>query len=82
MFFLGGRVNEKGSRSQVKTEEMSFQVSLENCQGLSILDRGGKFIPPARSGEWKIFWKDDFVPLCDGNHGRRSLADLRLLEGM
>ncbi len=35
------------------TEEMSFQVSLENCQGFSILDRGGKFIPPARNGEWK-----------------------------
>ncbi len=33
------------------TEEMSFQVSLENCQGLSIPDRGGKFIPPARNGE-------------------------------
>ncbi len=32
---------------------MSFQVLLENCQGLSILDRGGKFIPPARNGEWK-----------------------------
>ncbi len=39
------------SRSQVKTEEMSFQVSLENCQGLSIRD--GKFIPPDRNGEWK-----------------------------
>ncbi len=23
------------------TEEMSFQVSLENCQEFSILDRGG-----------------------------------------
>ncbi len=32
---------------------MSFQVSLENCQGLRIPDRGGKFIPPARNGEWK-----------------------------
>ncbi len=39
------------SRIQVKTEEMSFQVSLENCQGLSL--RGRKFIPPARNGEWK-----------------------------
>ncbi len=35
----------------MKTEEMSFQVSLENCQGLSIPDRGVKFIPPARNGE-------------------------------
>ncbi len=33
----------------MKTEEMSFQVSLENCQGLSIPD--GKFILPARKGE-------------------------------
>ncbi len=35
----------------MKMEDMSFQVSLENCQGLSIPDRGGKFIPPARNGE-------------------------------
>ncbi len=33
------------------TEEMSFQVSLENDQGSSILDEDGKFIPPARNGE-------------------------------
>ncbi len=36
---------------QVMTEEMSFQVYLENCQGFSIPDGGGKFIPPARNGE-------------------------------
>ncbi len=35
------------------TEEMSFQVMLENCQGFSDPDGGGKFIPPARNGEWK-----------------------------
>ncbi len=35
------------------TEEMSFQVSLENCQEFSVPDEGGKFIPPARNGEWK-----------------------------
>ncbi len=35
----------------MKMEEMSFQVSLENCQGLSIPDRGGKFIPPAWNGK-------------------------------
>ncbi len=35
----------------MKTEEMSFEVSLENCQGLSIPDGGGKIIPPARNGE-------------------------------
>ncbi len=37
-------------------EEISFQVSLENCQGF-IPDRGGKFIPPARNGEWKCSGK-------------------------
>ncbi len=30
---------------------MSFQVSHENCQGSSIPDEGGKFIPPARNSE-------------------------------
>ncbi len=34
-------------------KEMSFQVSLENDQGSSIPDGGGKFIPPARNSEWK-----------------------------
>ncbi len=33
------------------TEEMGFQLSLENCQGFIIPDGGGKFIPPARNGE-------------------------------
>ncbi len=32
-------------------EEISFQVSLENCQGFCIQDRGGKLIPPAKNGE-------------------------------
>ncbi len=35
----------------MKTGEMSFQVSLENCQEFSIPDEGGKFILPARNGE-------------------------------
>ncbi len=35
----------------MKTEEMSFQLLLENCQGFSIADEGGKFILPARNGE-------------------------------
>ncbi len=39
--------------SQVMTEEMSFEVLLENSQLFSILDGGGKFIPPARNGDWK-----------------------------
>ncbi len=37
--------------SQVKTEEMSFQVTLEYWQGSSSPDGGGKIIPPARNGE-------------------------------
>ncbi len=39
--------------SQVMMEDMSCQVWLENCQGFSIPDGGGKFIPPARNGEQK-----------------------------
>ncbi len=35
------------------TEEISFLVSLEDWQGFSIPDGGGKFIPPARNSEWK-----------------------------
>ncbi len=36
---------------------MSFQLSLENCQGFSIPDGGGKIIPPARNGERKCSGK-------------------------
>ncbi len=39
--------------SQVELKEMSFQLSLENVQGSSGPDGGGKFIPAARKGEWK-----------------------------
>ncbi len=40
----------------MKTEEMSFQLLLEDCQGLSVPDVGGggvgwEFIPPARNSE-------------------------------
>ncbi len=34
-------------------EEMCFQVSLENVQGFSTLDMGGKFLPPAGNAERK-----------------------------
>ncbi len=37
--------------SQVELKEMSFQLLLENVQGSSIPDGGGKIIPPARNGE-------------------------------
>ncbi len=55
------------------TEEMSFQVSLKNCQGFSIPDEGGKFIPPARNGEWKrsgkwfcvsLWWHHEASLIC------------------
>ncbi len=63
------------------TEEMSCQVALENGQGLSIPDEGGKFIPPARNGEWKRsgewFWDSLWW-----HHEASLTADLRLLEGM
>ncbi len=60
-------------------EEMSFRVSLDNCQGFSIPDEGGKFIPGTVN---ENVLESDFEPLCDGTTRRRSPADLRLLEGM
>ncbi len=38
---------------EVKWWGKRFQVSLDNCQGFSTPDGGGKFNPPARNGEWK-----------------------------
>ncbi len=66
----------------MKTEEMSFQVSLENYQGLRIPDGGGgrSFHQPGTVNENVL--ESDFVPLCDGTMRRLSLADLRLLEGI
>ncbi len=62
-------------------EEMSFQVSLENCQGFSIPDgRGSSFHQPGTVNENVL--ESDFVPLCDRTMRRRLLADLKLLEGM
>ncbi len=66
--------------SQVKTEEMSFQVTLEDWQGSSSPDGGGRsFHQPGTVNENVL--ERDFVPLCDGTARHRSLADLRLLEG-
>ncbi len=63
------------------TEEMSFQVSLENCQGFSVPDRGGSSFHQPGTVNVNVL-ESDFVSLCDGITRRRSLADLRLLEGM
>ncbi len=49
LFFLGC--------SQMLMKVMSFQLSLENCQGFSILDGGEKIITPARNGEQKCSGK-------------------------
>ncbi len=38
-------------RSQVELKEMSFQLLLEDWQGSSGPDGGGKIIPPSRNGE-------------------------------
>ncbi len=60
---------------------MSFQVSLEHCQGLSILiGVGSSFHQPGTVKENVL--ESDFVPLCDGTTRRSLLTDLRLLEGM
>ncbi len=46
--------------SQVELKEMTFQLLLEDWQGSSVTDGGGKIIPPARNGERecseKWFW--------------------------
>ncbi len=63
------------------TEEMSFQVSLENCQDSAFrIGVGSSFHQPGMVNENVL--ESDFEPLCDGTTRRRSLADLRLLEGM
>ncbi len=61
---------------------MSFQLFLEGCQGFSVPDGGGgrSFHQPGTVKENVL--ESDFEPLCDGTTRRRSLADLRLLEGM
>ncbi len=67
--------------SQVELKEMSFQLLLENWQGSSILDGGWRsFHRPGTVNENVL--ESDFEPLLDGTTRRRSLADLRLLEGM
>ncbi len=49
----------KGKRAKLRKE--SFQLSLENCQGFSVPDGGGKFIPRARNGECSREWFCDFL---------------------
>ncbi len=64
------------------TEEISFRASFANGQGSSGPDGGGgKFIHQPGTVNENVL-ESDFEPLCDGTTRRRSLADLRLLEGM
>ncbi len=57
---------------------MSFQLLLEDRQGSSIPDGGGKIHQPGMVNENAL--ESYFEPLCDGTTRHRSLADLRLLE--
>ncbi len=67
--------------SQVMTEEMSFQVSLENGQGFSNLDEGGKFIAVVQSRNHKSLDKKlccvrkglIFLMLCSANLQDRAV---------
>ncbi len=67
--------------SQVVLKEMSFQLLLEDWQGSSSPDGGGRSLQQSGTVNENVL-ESDFEPLCDGTTRRRSLADLRLLEGM
>ncbi len=56
-------------------------MSLENFQDSAFrMGVGGSFHQPGTVNENVL--ESDFVLLCDGTTRRRSLIDLRLLEGM
>ncbi len=61
-------------RSQVMTEEMSFLVSLENCQGFRVPDGGEKFIPQGNYKEITKAWTRS----CAACSVRKGLIFLRL----
>ncbi len=66
------------------SKEMSFQLLLEDWQGSSIPDGGGGGGDHSTGQELvkENVLESDYEPLCDGTTRRRSLADLRLLEGV
>ncbi len=67
--------------SQVELKEMSFQCCLNFDRDPAFQMGVGRSFH--RSGTVKEnVLESDFEPLCDGTTRRRSLADLRLLEGM
>ncbi len=60
------------------SKEMSFQkVDMDPAFRIGV---GSSFHQPGTVKESVL--ESDFEPLCDGTTRRRSLADLRLLEGM
>ncbi len=60
---------------------MSFQLLLEDDRDPAFwIGVGRLFHHPGMVNENVL--ESDFEPLCDGTTRRRSLADLRLLEGM
>ncbi len=63
------------------TEEMSFECRLKIDRDPAFrMGVGSSFHQPGTVNENVL--ESDFVPLCDGTTRHRSLADLRLLEGM
>ncbi len=61
------------------TEEKSFQVKIVRDSAFR-MGVGSSFHQPGTVNENVL--ESDFVPLCDGTTRHRSLAYLRLLEGM
>ncbi len=65
-------------------ERDEFQLSLvrdaENCKKSAFWIGVGRSLHQPRTVNENVL-ESDFVPLCDGSMRRRSLADLRLLEG-
>ncbi len=58
-------------------KETSFQIDRDPAFRIGV---GRLFHHPGMVNENVL--ESDFEPLCDGTTRRRSLADLRLLEGM
>ncbi len=71
-------MKKKQKSSKDGRDEFSGVVRL-NCQAFRI-GVGSSFHQPGMVNENVL--ERDFVPLCDDTTRRRSLVDLRLLEGM
>ncbi len=60
---------------------MPITPSLRHCSNKYKLAREGEN-DKENYEDFESVLESDFEPLCDGTTRRRSLADLRLLEGM